>query len=68
MEEQIIRHIHENKESRPDSITLGTPSKGGEVKVYFNAANQTEEQIKTMIDLAYRVRAYAEAKTGVKLP
>lgn len=62
MAEDTVRHIHENKESRPDSITIGTPSKGGEVKVYFNAYNQTEEQIKVLIDTAFNARAYAASK------
>jgi hypothetical protein len=61
MTEEIIRHIHENKESRPDSITIGTPSKGGEVKVYFNATMEAQE-IKNLIDQAFQARAYAASK------
>jgi hypothetical protein len=59
-EEQVVRHIHENKENRPDSITLGTPSKGGELKVYFNATAPMEE-IRGLIDRALAVRSYAAA-------
>jgi len=59
-EEQVVRHIHENKENRPDSITIGTPSKGGEVKVYFNAARP--EEINALIDAAFTARAYAATK------
>ncbi len=62
MTEDTVRHIHENKESRPDSITIGTPSKGGEVKVYFNAYNQTEDEIKGLVDMAFAARAYAASK------
>jgi hypothetical protein len=57
-EEQITRHIHETKDARPDSITIGTPSKGGEVKVYFNATSDAQE-IKNLIDQAMQARKYA---------
>lgn len=63
MSEEIIRHIHENKESRPDSITIGTPSKGGEVKVYFNAT-MPEAEINALIDKAMAARSYALMKQG----
>lgn len=62
-EEQIIRTIHENKENRPDSITIGTPSKGGEVKVYFSA-KAPEEETRALIDAAFTARAYAQSKAG----
>ena len=57
-EEQVIRHIHENKESRPDSIEIGTAGKGGVVKVYFNA-NAPWEEIQALINTAVRARFYA---------
>jgi hypothetical protein len=57
-EEQIVRHIHETKDARPDSITLGTPSKGGEVKVYFNAASDAKA-IQALVDSALQTRKYA---------
>ena len=59
MTEQTVRHIHEN--NRPDSITMGTPSKGGEVKIYFNATMDAQE-IKNLIDQAFQARAYAASK------
>jgi hypothetical protein len=31
-----------NRTARPDSIELGTPGKGGVLKVYFDAANPQE--------------------------
>jgi hypothetical protein len=62
MPEDTVRHIHENKESRPDSLEIGSASKGGVVKVYFNAYNQTEDQIKALIDMAFVARAYAASK------
>lgn len=56
-----VFHIHENKDARPDSITIGTPSKGGEVKIYFSA-QMNEEGIKTLIDKAFMARDYANHK------
>lgn len=58
-EEQVIRHIHENKESRPDSIEIGTAGKGGVMKVYFNA-NMPTEEIHRLIDAAAEARQYAQ--------
>ena len=39
MEERTTKIIND----RPDSVEIGTPSKGGCVKVYFNAAGKQEE-------------------------
>jgi len=58
-EEQIHRHIND----RPDSLTVGTPSKGGEVKVYFNA-KATAAETNALIDAAFAARAYAAGKVG----
>lgn len=58
-DETIHRHIND----RPDSITIGTPSKGGEVKVYFNAT-MPEQEIKNLIDQAFKAREYAQGKAG----
>lgn len=39
-EEQIIRHIHSQETpSYQDSISIGTPGRGGELKVYFNSSD-----------------------------
>jgi len=59
MEEQIHRHVND----RPDSITIGTPSKGGEVKIYFNAA-ASKEETQALIDAAFAARTYAQGKAG----
>lgn len=59
MEEQVIRNIHENKDARPDSLTIGTPSKGGEIKVYFNA-NMPLTEIEALISKAFQARDYAQ--------
>lgn len=58
-EENITKHISEN----PDSIEIGTPSKGGALKVYGNFANPDEFMMK--IDNAVKVRAYANEKLGL---
>jgi predicted fused transcriptional regulator/phosphomethylpyrimidine kinase len=58
-EEQVHRHIND----RPDSITIATPSKGGEVKVYFNAKDPKEVTEK-LIDAAFDARTYAQGKAG----
>lgn len=60
-EEQIHRHIND----RPDSITIGTPSKGGEVKVYFNAASDVQE-IKNLINQALSAREFMQGKIAEK--
>jgi hypothetical protein len=67
MEEQVIRNIHENKDARPDSITIGTPSKGGELKVYFNA-NMTAAEITALIDKGFEARKYAITQMTKDLP
>ena len=55
MEEQIHRYIND----RPDSIEIGTPSKGGAVKIAFNAADPAEKTA-GLIDSAFAARAYAK--------
>jgi hypothetical protein len=59
MEENITKHINEN----PDSIEIGTPSKGGAIKVYGNFAEL--ESFQTKIDNAIKLRAYTNEKLGV---
>ena len=41
---QVIRHVNE----LPDSIEIGTPSKGGVLKVYFQSADiaDAEERVR----------------------
>jgi hypothetical protein len=45
---------------RTDSVELGTPSKGGAMKVYFDASNPDEA--KMLVDNAYMIREYAQGK------
>jgi hypothetical protein len=56
MEEQIHRHVND----RPDSITIGTPSKGGELKLYFNAEKPAEAEM--LLANAFAIRALAQTK------
>lgn len=55
-------HIHKN--DRPDSCEIGTPSKGGAVKVYFDAS-KPEAETKALIDAALKARAYMASQVGV---
>ena len=61
MEESTQKHITEN----PDSIEIGTPSKGGAIKVYGNFDNQ--EAFKKKIDAAAEVKKYANAKIAINI-
>jgi hypothetical protein len=47
-----------NRTHRPDSIELGTPGKGGVLKVYFDASNYDEAQ--ELIENATKILAYAK--------
>lgn len=57
-EESVVKHINEN----PDSLEIGTPSKGGVLKVYGSFAD--EEAFKAKIEVAVRVRAFAVERLG----
>jgi len=54
-----VVHINENA----DSIEIGTPGKGGAIKVYFNSDKIDEAKVK--IDNAAEVRAYAQTKLNI---
>jgi glutamate/tyrosine decarboxylase-like PLP-dependent enzyme len=58
-EEQTIRHIHETKDARPDSIEIGTPSKGGVLKVYVNLQTMSDAEVREIINKGLRARQYA---------
>ena len=51
-------HVHRN--DSPDSLELGTPSRGGAIKVYGDF-NQPD-LFKVKIDNAFVVRSYANQK------
>lgn len=57
-EEQITRHVHENKDARPDSIEIGTP-KSGVIKVYVNLVTMDDAQIRAIINKAMTALTYA---------
>lgn len=60
-DESIQRVIHDS----PDSIEIGTPSKGGAVKIYGNF--EDVESFKKKIDNAKEVKKYAEANIMVNV-
>ena len=45
---------------RKDSVDIGTPGKGGNLKVYYDASNVDEA--KGLVDNAILVRQYAQEK------
>ena len=59
MTEEIVRHVHENKDARPDSIEIGSASKGGVLKVYVNLATMSEPEIRALINKGLTARQYA---------
>jgi len=57
--------INKQKTENPDSIEIGTPSKGGAIKIYGNFSNA--EEFKKKIDSAKEVREYAQANLSVNI-
>ena len=57
--------IHQHTNENPDSIEIGTPSKGGAIKVYGNFADK--EAFKKKIDAAKELREYAQANISVNV-
>ena len=57
--EAITKNINEN----PDSLEIGTPSKGGAVKIYGDFLNPIE--FETKITNAKIIRAKAQVELGV---
>lgn len=62
--ESIVRHVHETPDERKDSLTLGTPSKGGEVHVYFDL--RKPEEARRLIDAGMVLRSYAASKMNAE--
>lgn len=58
-EEQTVRHIHENKDARPDSLEIGTP-KNGVMKIYVNLQTMDEPQIRALINKGLAALTYAK--------
>lgn len=59
--EIVVRHLREADHEFKDSITIGTPGRGGEVKIYFDAG-ASEEERRARVDAAFATRAYAQLK------
>ena len=58
-----VTHIH--RQEGPlfqDSIEIGTPEKGGALKIYFNAADV--EDAKARVYVAHLIRDYARELLG----
>ena len=62
---EAIESVHKTITENPDSIEIGTPSKGGAIKIYGNFDN--EEAFKKKIDIAKEVREYANANISVNV-
>ncbi len=59
--EIVVRHLKQQDHEFKDSITIGTPGRGGEVKIYFDSS-APEEEINRRVDSAFRARGYAQLK------
>lgn len=60
-EASVVIHKHETvNPSFQDSIEIGTPGKGGNLKVYFNASDIVTARER--IDNAYKLLVYARGK------
>jgi hypothetical protein len=64
-EEVFQRHINQHINENPDSIEIGTPSKGGAVKVYGDYSDPIA--FKKKIDSAKEVKDYAQANLAVSV-
>lgn len=63
-DEQIVRHIHSQEmPSYQDSIAIGTPGRGGELKVYFNSSDMegSIKRIDAAIELLKETRKKVES-------
>lgn len=58
------QHEHIHRSENPDSLEIGTASKGGGIKVYGNFLNKDDFKIK--IDKAIEVRRYAQDKLEIQ--
>lgn len=59
--ETIQKIINDN----PDSLEIGTPSKGGAIKIYGNFSD--EESFKKKIDNAKKIREYANENLATNI-
>lgn len=59
----ILRNVHIEHESTnksPDSLEIGTPGKGGVIKIYGDFSNP--EQFKAKLEQAIQLKAYANSR------
>jgi len=61
MEEHKHVHINDN----PDSLEIGTPAKGGAIKIYGNFEDKAA--FKKKVDAAKEVRTYAQAQIAINV-
>lgn len=54
----MAEDVHIHRQENPDSITIGTPGRGGEIKIYFNSMD-TREAEERLIN-AIRLRSLAQ--------
>jgi hypothetical protein len=60
------QHVHTSRQEEPQyssSITIGTPGKGGEVKIYFDPADSVDAERR--IREAFRLREMARQLSEV---
>jgi len=57
---ETITHVHRDENPRPDSIEIGSASKGGVIKIYFNADNL--DKARELVDHALVIKSYAVSK------
>ena len=57
------QHEHIHKNDNPDSIEIGTPAKGGAIKIYGNFDDK--ESFKQKIDIAKDIKEYAQKQLGI---
>ena len=62
-EEIVVKHLHEENKNT-SSLEIGSPTKGGTIKVYGNPDDQ--EGFKRKIDAMVSLREYAESKMPKK--
>ena len=63
LDQAILQNIHVDHESTnksPDSLEIGTPGRGGVIKVYGDFSNP--EQFKAKLEQALELRDYANSK------
>lgn len=63
--EEMKELTQEKSSELCDSLALGSPTKGGAIKLYGNFNNP--EEFKVKVDKAIEVRQYANAKIAINI-